>query len=351
MITRNNKKGISIIICCYNSATRIRPTLEHIMKQQAPGELSWEVLLINNNSSDDTVKIAEEVWREGNCKVTFRIIDEPRPGLSHARKKGVMNAQYEYLLFCDDDNWLKEDYLSIVWEIMESDLEIGVLGGRSEAVFEVSPPKWFKKYSLSYAVGDQYESSGYVTYKHRKLWGAGSVYRKKHYEYIFSNGFRHLLSDRIGNSLVSGGDHELCMALRLAGFELYYDNRLCFKHFITKGRFNWNWFLNFFKNAALMSIWFDPYEKALNPPLNGIKGKLKETVWYEVYLSIRKLIKIINAIQFIWNVPNPNSPSEHLQVFHEINRIKGLIKYRKGYRKRLYTIRNASWCKLCSKTE
>jgi glycosyltransferase involved in cell wall biosynthesis len=228
-------KGISIIICCYNSADRITPTLKHIAAQQTPSDLPWEVVLVNNNSSDDTVSVAERVWGETGSSVALQIVDEPVPGLMPAKQKGIATAQYEYVLICDDDNWLQEDYIRIAFETMESHPNIGVLGGRSKAASDVSIPFWFPTFQGSYAVGVQSLETGYVT-RRRYVWGAGAVMRKSVLDQLKTAGFKSILKGREGKKLSSGEDSEACRWFILAGYELFYHEDLQFQHFIPAER-------------------------------------------------------------------------------------------------------------------
>src|SRR6185437_8424396 len=102
--------GISVIICCYNSATRLPETLKHLAAQHCP-ELNWELLIIDNASSDATSAEAPALWMQFGSTVPMRVIPEPTAGLSHARNKGVAEARHELILFCDDDNHFAPDYL------------------------------------------------------------------------------------------------------------------------------------------------------------------------------------------------------------------------------------------------
>src|SRR5258708_7275133 len=101
-------KGISVIICCYNSAKRIAETLTHLSQQELDLGISWEVILVDNNSQDKTTEVANITWHSFKRDVPFKIILEPRQGLAHARRKGIDESRYDYLLFCDDDNWLEK---------------------------------------------------------------------------------------------------------------------------------------------------------------------------------------------------------------------------------------------------
>ncbi|MBA2330845.1 MAG: glycosyltransferase family 2 protein, partial [Flavisolibacter sp.] len=102
--------GISIVICCYNSAELLPKTLHHIAQQKIASTIPWELIIVNNNSSDDTKKIAEQFINK-NPFIKAHIVDEFSPGLSIARHKGFETSSYEYMLLCDDDNWLENDYV------------------------------------------------------------------------------------------------------------------------------------------------------------------------------------------------------------------------------------------------
>ncbi len=203
--------------------------------QQLPDSIPWELIVVNNASTDGTSVIAEAEWEKYNLQSAFfKIVEEYQAGLSYARQRGIEESQFEYLIFCDDDNWLDLDYLNKVYQIMSGDLLIGSCAGRCTAVFESEPPIWFKYMEKVYAVGEQYPGikSGYVDI----LWGAGMGLRRSAWIKLQKAGFTSILSDRKGATLVSGGDDELCKVLLLAGYKLWYDEHLKFKHFMTRQR-------------------------------------------------------------------------------------------------------------------
>src|SRR5687768_12830335 len=104
--------GFSIIICCYNSASRIDETLRYVSDLTIPDGKNCEVIVINNNSGDNTAELAvakKKIFDQR--KIAFRVIEEPRPGLSVARKTGASASFYDTIIFCDDDNHLNPDYL------------------------------------------------------------------------------------------------------------------------------------------------------------------------------------------------------------------------------------------------
>lgn len=231
-------QGISVIVCAYNAASRIEETIRHLALQEVPDNVAWEVILVDNHSDDGTVNLANTVWKSINTKDAWKVVREETQGLSYARARGFAEAQFEFVLMCDDDNWLQSDYVALAYSIMTANSKIGALGGQGKITFEVPPPNWIPTISV-FATGKQNEFSGKVTTNY--LYGAGCVVRQSALQDLKSRGFKQLLTDREGGVLTSGGDYELCYALSIIGYDIWYDERLQFKHFITRNRLTWEY--------------------------------------------------------------------------------------------------------------
>ena len=231
--------GISVIVCCYNSAARLPETLKHLAMQLVPGNISWEVIIVDNASTDSTSEIAENEWQKyDQPSEKLRIVNEKEPGLSYARQKGAQEASYKYLIFCDDDNWLNSSYISNAFIIMENDPKIGALGGKSTATTDDNQfPEWFESKQNGFAVGSQSPVQGDVS-QTCGLWGAGMVTRTELYLKSFNKMYPSILVGRKGEILSSGEDTEFCYRLLLMGYRLFYDETLTFVHFISKERWS-----------------------------------------------------------------------------------------------------------------
>ena len=236
----SENKGISVILCCFNSSKRLPETIKHLAKQNVSKKIQWEIIIVNNNSSDNTKEIAQAEWTKYKSKTSFRIIDQPIPGLSNAREAGILEANFSYSCFCDDDNWLEENYIQTAFSIMENNPQIGMLGGKGEAVCEIEPPDWFEEKQASYAIGRQAEKSGELTLG-SFLWGAGVILRTGILVNIYNRKVKPFLTDRKGNNLSAGGDNEICAWFVIVGYKLWYDDRLKFQHFIPKERLTDNY--------------------------------------------------------------------------------------------------------------
>ena len=281
--------GLSLIICCYNSAARLPKTLRHIAGQHVPKNVLWEVIVVDNASTDDTGAVARSVWGQTGCTVPFKIVHQPVPGLLAAREKGLEHSRYDFLLFCDDDNWLQHDYVRQAYAIMLLHPTVAVLGGRGQAVSDQSLPWWFENNSRYYAVGSQASCSGDVTNAKGYVYGAGFVVRRSAWMQLRQLGFKSQLTGRKGNALSSGEDMEICYALRLLGWRIWYDDRLAFKHYLSANRLDWKYFLKLVQDGHRCIPYIDAYLRILNG-----NAKIRSLRWHwlrECYAILILLLK------------------------------------------------------------
>jgi glycosyltransferase involved in cell wall biosynthesis len=241
----------------------------------------WEVLLVDNNSTDATKKAAVTEWNRSNPPVPLRVVHESQRGLSHARRAGLAVAKYDLICFIDDDNWVCPEWVQTCIEIMSSRPEFGMCGGPSVAAFEATPPFWFEKFKMSFGVGPQSSQVGDVTGKGIFLRGAGLVLRKAAYERLFAAGFRQLLVGREGTALSSGEDTELCMALSLAGWRTWYDDRLSLQHYMPAGRLQWSYLRRLHRGFGAAKVALRPYWEHLDPQKHPRLRGLKAMCWWQ----------------------------------------------------------------------
>jgi glycosyltransferase involved in cell wall biosynthesis len=248
--------GVSVVVCCHNSAALLPDTLRHLAAQRVDPAIPWEVLVIDNASSDATRAVAEATWPAG-APARLRIVAEPRLGLGFARERGRRESCWPIISFIDDDNWVGPDWVRLTSEVMNARPAIGAAGGFNEAVFEASPPFWFETFAHCYAVGAQGASNATDAGSRQVLWGAGMNVRREAWDGLVSHGFKAALCGRRGGELGAGDDSELCLALRLAGWELWYDPRLRLRHFLPARRLEWSYLRRVVRGfgAALL----DPY--------------------------------------------------------------------------------------------
>ena len=247
--------GVSVVVCCHNSAAVLPETLAHLARQTVPERIPWEVVVVDNASTDGTADIAREAWSGHGGHERFRVVSEPQAGLVVARNTGVESASFEYVLFCDDDNRLARDYVHLVWQILTEVPEAGVVGGWGEPSFAADEPAWFHRYPQYYATGPQAPASGDITDDKGFVYGAGFALRRSMWLDVLGLGFTSPLRAYARGS----NDIEVCYLMRFAGARIWYDERLRFEHFLPERRLMWSSFLDLVENSHLTGVYLAAY--------------------------------------------------------------------------------------------
>jgi glycosyltransferase involved in cell wall biosynthesis len=293
--------GITVALCCYNSAARLPQALKYIGAQVTGDDLKWEVLVVDNLSSDNTGDVAQRTWNALPTPVALRVVGENNPGLSNARKRAVYEARYEFILFCDDDNWLNETYVQRAYERMIADDTVGVLGGKGIPEFESAPPSWFGHFSSSYAVGAQAKASGYMG-ENRNVYGAGMVVRGEVLRRLYDIGFKSLLTGRKGEALSTGEDIEICLWYKMMGYTLYYDDELIFRHYIPDKRLTKDFFLKRTVGKGKTEVVFLIYKTLMNGKQHVPWLENKGLWYYEI--KKRVLYFLVARMAGVWDFKN-----------------------------------------------
>jgi len=280
--------GVSVVICTYNGAARLPQTLAHLAAQEKTGAIAWEVIVVDNASTDDTAKVARRCW-PADAPAPLRVVDEPRIGLSTARTRGFAEARYEIVSFIDDDNWVASDWINRVNETMSADSRLGALNGLSYPVCEIEPPPWFERFRENYTVFTQ-EDLARMGGLPRGLFGAGLNVRKAAWLGLRHADFEFNLSDAIGAKLSRGGDSELSFAIREADWKLAIDPSLRLQHFIPASRLNWAYLRRLKRESAISTVTLDAYNLPSDPG-TGMKTRLRKTWGWHAMAAAKALLK------------------------------------------------------------
>jgi len=263
-------KGVSLILCCYNSENLIKKTLSAINDQLNQG-VSYEIILVDNNCTDGTVEIAESTW--SRTDVALSVVREEELGLSFARKRGVAHARYDIISFIDDDNIIEKEWVRKVYHLFVEKPYVGAMGSRTEPLIEGDIPFWFEQYQLNYACGSPLPASGLVKGKRKHLWGAGLSIRREIISRILFDQPPLFLTGRKGHAVLSGDDSEICFRCTLMGWSLWYEKDLTLKHNILPLRLTWKYFCKLNKGFGLATPVISIYKNIIDgkQPLNFSK--------------------------------------------------------------------------------
>jgi hypothetical protein len=206
---------------------------------------------------------------------------------------------------------------------MEENAQVGALGGQGIPACEVMPPAWFADFATDYATGSQAPQSGDVTATRGFVYGSGAVYRKSIFTALKQKGFKQIASDRKGKELSSGGDAELSFAIILAGYRIWYDERLLFRHFIPKERLTLSYLRRIHSGFGLCTALLMPYWLKMNGQEKKFKYQWYWLLLMGLVLQVRSLFQRNSFSQ------NPFSLRTRIDRLRNIYWLYGYIIYRK----------------------
>ena len=242
--------SLSVLICTYNRARLLEQTLTALVDSRTPPECDLEVLVVDNNSSDDTGDVVRRMSARTAWPVRYLL--EPRQGKGFALNCGLAHAHGDIIALTDDDVLPASDWLARVVECFRRH-EVVFVFGKVLPRWEVLPPPelltkiardiWGPLALVDY--GDQpdyYDAASF--HKKRLPIGANLAVRRDAIEKI--GGWRTDLG-KVDNSLIAGEDHELCVRLFRAGmFSGVYDPAIEVRHLVPAARLRREYFRRWF---------------------------------------------------------------------------------------------------------
>lgn len=275
----------SVILCTCNSAQRMPNTLAALLAQVTPPGFTWEVLLADYKSQDGTIDIAMRLWTRGD--VQLHIVPIAQAGKSAALEKALDQAKGTALAIIDDDIAIDPDFLSLASQTLNDNPDVGVIGTLGRLGFVGDLPSWFEKYQDIFAVGPQAEQSGYLSGKRDWVWGAGSVLNGNAWQKLRRAGFRFQLNfsrpDGLSFTSGTGGeDVELCLAVQLHGYRIWYEATMGYQHNIPARRLT----VDYLTATTFASSKALPVHDIYRAQLRGHTKTLRDIFMGRSYLSL-----------------------------------------------------------------
>jgi hypothetical protein len=143
MIAVPKSPEISVIICTRNRAMQLGEVLDSAVHLEAPSGCAWELLVVDNGSSDRT----DEVAASYQDRLPLRVIREERAGLSNARNRGLQEAAGTYICWTDDDVLLDPNWLAAYAAAFNRHPDAAIFAGRVSPVLATPTPAWFQRVS------------------------------------------------------------------------------------------------------------------------------------------------------------------------------------------------------------
>jgi glycosyltransferase involved in cell wall biosynthesis len=231
---------VTILICTYNRAGMLAPTLDSIAAQRRPADVRWEVLVVDNNSTDETKAVVEQ--RQLAFPTVLRYAFEPRQGKSFALNTGCGLADGAIIAYTDDDVRLPVEWLERAVRPLLDRPDIAYTGGPVRPMWEQPPPSWLEpcgNLGGTIAVKDHGGSPFIFEDRRKTPLGVNMAVRRELVER--AGGFRVDLGRR-GGSLLGQEQAEFFYRTRAIGARGLYVPDMVLDHHVPARRLTHNYF-------------------------------------------------------------------------------------------------------------
>lgn len=243
----------TIAIPTYNGESRLPKVLERLRCQTAVEDFNedfnWEILVVDNNSTDGTAKLIQE-YQAWDNNIALRYCFEPEQGLAFARQRAIKEANGEFVGFLDDDNLPAPNWVSEAYKFGKKHPSAGAYASQIHGLFEVEPPEHLKQIIFYLAITER--GSEPLLYEPRKKGvppGAGLVVRRNVWNECVPQ--RLFLTGRVGSSMLAGEDAEALLYIHQAGWEIWYNPAMEIQHIIPSWRLEKNYLISLMRGIGL----------------------------------------------------------------------------------------------------
>jgi glycosyltransferase involved in cell wall biosynthesis len=227
---------LSVILCTYNRSKGLMKTLESLEFQRVPDHFRWEIVVVDNNSADNTPEKVGEF--AANSHLSVRYITEDSQGLSYARNRGITEAGGKYVHFIEDDEIADKHLVSQIYSTFET-FKCDCVGGRIYLKFRSQKPSWLIKDLWGFLGYLDYGEDTFEMDKQRYPHGGNMAFSRDVFNRI---GFFNVNMGRKGNELFGGEEMDLFWRLLLSGGKGIYQPKAIVYHIITASRMRKSYF-------------------------------------------------------------------------------------------------------------
>ncbi len=242
----------TVVICTYNGENRVLDVLAKLRSQVGIEELTWEILIIDNNSTDNTAEVVQKHISNWSKPYPLKYFFEPNQGLAFARRCAIKEAESDLIGFLDDDNLPYPNWVTEAYKFGQSHVDAGAYGGQIHGKFEVEPPPGFERIARFFAIIE-----GNKTYCYNEKYqsnkkrmfppGAGIVIRKQ--AWLESIPSTPMLPQ-------TNEDLEMLYYIWQKGWKLWFNAEMELDHLIPKSRFDQDYLREFFRQNGICRYYF-----------------------------------------------------------------------------------------------
>lgn len=265
--------------------------LDKLREQVNTEDINWEIVVVDNNSTDDTAKTIQKYQLNWPESYPLQYYFEPRQGASYARQRAIQEAKGSLIGFLDDDNLPSPNWVAAAYAFGRSYPQAGAYSGLVHAIYEVEPPKNFHRIASCLAIIEWSDKEPFC-FNYRQKGGllppgAGIVIRKEAWSQSVPDNLK--LKGPVNGSLTAKGeDTEAFLYLRNAGWEIWFNPQMHIHHQIPKNRLEKEYLLKLLRGVGLSRhrtrmLGYKPWQRLLVVPLymaNDLRKLIRHQLKY-----------------------------------------------------------------------
>ncbi|MFB8791695.1 MAG: hormogonium polysaccharide biosynthesis glycosyltransferase HpsE [Potamolinea sp.] len=243
---------LTIAIPTYNGEKRLPEVLDRLLIccQDTKQPFSWEILVIDNNSTDNTAKVVQAYQAKWPRQYPLKYYIELQQGAAFARHRAFVEASGTLIGFLDDDNIPAIDWVKAAYEFAQEHPKAGAYGSQIYGVFEATPPENFQRIAPFLAITQRgSEPLRYEPQKKVLPPSAGLIVRKQ--AWLESVPSKLILTGRTTKSMVTSEDLEMLSYIQAKGWEIWYNPAMQIEHKIPRWRLEREYLIPFFRGIGL----------------------------------------------------------------------------------------------------
>ena len=294
-----------VAIRTYNGEKYLSKILDALRAQVGLEDLTWEVLVVDNNSTDRTAGIVKDYQAQWPAENPLRYCLETVQGASFCRRRAIEEANAPLIGFLDDDNVPTPTWVKAAISFAKTHPQAAAFGGQIHGRFEVPPPPGFERIAGFIPIIEREESVCFTQGLYDRINmlppGAGLVIRRQIWlDYVPE---KLTLRGPIGSSLaLKGEDIEALLYIKQSGAEIWFNADMHIDHYIPQGRLERDYLLDFFKGIGLSrihtrSLTCPPWQRPFKLSLFALND-LRKIIGYLIRYRFRLRSDLIAACEF-----------------------------------------------------
>ncbi|WYL96310.1 MAG: hormogonium polysaccharide biosynthesis glycosyltransferase HpsE [Gloeotrichia echinulata IR180] len=240
----------TVAIPTFNGANRLPELLERLRNQANTENLSWEIIVVDNNSTDNTAKLVQSYQENWPYPYPLKYCLETKQGAGYARKRAVQAAKGKFIGFLDDDNYPELNWVAAAYDFGKNYPQVGAFASQIHPQWEVEPPENFQRLAPFLAITERGNLP--LLYKPtQKLLppSAGLVVRRQAWLESVPN--QLILTGRVAGNMLTSEDLEMLIYIQKAGWEIWYNPDMEIYHKIPSWRLQKEYLIPFFQGIGL----------------------------------------------------------------------------------------------------